>query len=74
MVGRAKYRNHFGASRHLPENLKAGTPEIPWPKVAGIGNILRHDYMDVARDVLWQVVHDNLPPLEKVCRIELART
>jgi len=54
--------------------LKAGTPEIPWPKVAGIGNILRHDYMDVARDVLWQVVHDNLPPLEKVCRIELART
>ena len=54
--------------------MKAGNPEIPWPKVAGIGNILRHDYMDVARDVLWQVAHDKLPPLEKVCRIELART
>jgi uncharacterized protein with HEPN domain len=29
------------ASRHLPDELKARHPEIPWPKVAGIGNVLR---------------------------------
>ena len=61
------------ASRHLPDELKARHPEIPWPKVAGIGNVLRHDYEHVAHDVLWHVVHDDLPPLEKVCREELAR-
>ena len=61
------------ASRRLPADMKGRHPEIPWPKVAGIGNVLRHDYADVAHDVLWHVVHDDLPPLEKVCRAELAR-
>jgi len=60
------------ASRHLPDALKAQHAGIPWPKVAGIGNVLRHDYEHVAHDVLWHVVRDDLPPLEKVCREELA--
>src|SRR5215475_3213371 len=51
------------ASRRLSDELKARHPEIPWPKVAGIGNVLRHDYEHVAHDVLWHVVHD-VPPLE----------
>ena len=60
------------ASRHLTAELKARHPEIPWPKVAGIGNVLRHNYEHVAHDILWHVVHGNLAPLEKVCRDELA--
>jgi uncharacterized protein with HEPN domain len=61
------------ASRHLPNELKARHPNIPWAKVAGIGNVLRHDYEHVAHDVLWRVAFDDLAPLEKVCREELAR-
>jgi|SRR5215469_3655324 len=60
------------ANRRLPDVLKARHPEIPWPKVAGIGNVLRHDYEHVAHDVLWHVVHDDLPELGKICRDELA--
>jgi uncharacterized protein with HEPN domain len=60
------------ASRRLGAGMKSRHPEIPWPKVAGIGNVLRHEYEDVAHDVLWHVVHDDLPALEKVCRAELA--
>jgi uncharacterized protein with HEPN domain len=60
------------ASRRLPAAMKTRHPEIPWPKVAGIGNVLRHEYEDVAHDVLWHVVHDNLPPLKIVCLEELA--
>ena len=60
------------ASRRLSAELKARHPEIPWPKVAGIGNVLRHEYEDVAHDVLWHVVHNDLPTLEKACRDELA--
>jgi len=59
------------ASRRLPDELKARHPGIPWRKVAGIGNILRHDYERVAHDILWHVVRDNLQPLEEVCRAEL---
>ena len=60
------------ASRHLGDELKARHPEIPWHKVAGIGNVLRHDYQRVAHDVLWNVVNNDLSALESVCREELA--
>jgi uncharacterized protein with HEPN domain len=36
------------ASRHLSDELKARHPEMPWPKVAGIVNVLRHEYEHVA--------------------------
>jgi uncharacterized protein with HEPN domain len=62
------------ANRRLPPAMKTRHPEIPWPKVAGIGNVLRHEYEDVAHDVLWHVVHDNLPLLKTVCLDELAAT
>jgi uncharacterized protein with HEPN domain len=59
------------ASRHLTAELKARHPEIPWRKVAGIGNVLRHNYENIAAPVMWSLVHDELPPLERVCRAEL---
>jgi len=36
------------ASRHLTDEMKARHPEIPWQKVAGIGNVLRHKYENIA--------------------------
>jgi uncharacterized protein with HEPN domain len=60
------------ASRHLPDELKVRHPEIPWQKVAGIGNVLRHNYETVAAPVMWKLAHDDLPALDKVCREELA--
>ncbi len=60
------------ASRHLTDELKARHPDIPWEKVAGIGNVLRHDYERIAAPVLWKLVRVDLPILEKACREELA--
>ena len=61
------------ASRHLTPELKARHPEIPWQKVAGIGNVLRHDYESVSAPVMWKLVREDLPQLERACRDELAR-
>ena len=61
------------ASRRLPGDFKAAHPEIPWSKVAGIGNILRHDYNDVASPIIWNLVLSELGPLEQVCRDEKQR-
>jgi uncharacterized protein with HEPN domain len=59
------------ASRRLSADLKDRQSHIPWAKVAGIGNVLRHDYDHVAPDVLWKLAQDDLPALEAACRAEL---
>jgi uncharacterized protein with HEPN domain len=61
------------ASRHLSDKLKARHPETPWRKVAGIGNVLRLDYENISAPVLWKLVQDDLPSLDRVCRAELTR-
>jgi uncharacterized protein with HEPN domain len=60
------------ASRHLDDELKARHPEIPWSKVAGIDNVLRHDYERIAADLLLNLLQDDLLTLETACRNELA--
>jgi uncharacterized protein with HEPN domain len=55
------------ASRKPPgtfRHLKTRHPEIPWRKVAGIGNILRHAYPIVDDSLIWEVVVRDLPRLK----------
>jgi len=59
------------ASRRLPEDLKVKHPEIPWRDIAGAGNIYRHDYEDVAEQLLWRTLQDGLHPLLAVVDGEL---
>lgn len=51
------------ATRHIPDDLTALAPEIPWKQVRGIGNILRHEYHKTSDAIVWPVVTDSLPPL-----------
>jgi uncharacterized protein with HEPN domain len=52
------------ASRAIPDDVKEVRPEIPWRKVAGIGNVLRHGYDAVSNHIIWGVVVDELPKLK----------
>ncbi len=58
--------------RRLSDGLKARHSDIPWPKVAGIGNVLRHEYEDVSPPVLWKVAREDLP-VPEVCRVSPRR-
>lgn len=56
------------AVRALPPALTARYPEIEWPKIAGIGNILRHEYERIDPAIMWDIVTLRLPELEPVIR------
>jgi uncharacterized protein with HEPN domain len=52
------------ASRAIPDELTSACPEIPWRRVRGIGNVLRHDYEGLSDRIIWNVVIDELPRLK----------
>ena len=54
------------ASRHIPEALKAKYPHLPWRAIAGIGNILRHDYPLTKPVEIWLTVVRDLAALKTV--------
>jgi uncharacterized protein with HEPN domain len=61
------------ASRRLTDDLKARNPSIPWKQIASAGNVYRHDYEDVAAEIVWNTVHRALPALETIAEKEIAR-
>jgi uncharacterized protein with HEPN domain len=52
------------ASRRLPQDLKDRHPAIPWPKIAGVGNVLRHDYDVVNNATIWHAATVDIVPLK----------
>jgi uncharacterized protein with HEPN domain len=53
--------------------MKSRYPDIPWPKIAAVGNVLRHEYRRISPPLLWEIGQDHLAPLEAACRAELAK-
>ena len=53
------------ASRHIPADLKAAHPEVPWQNVADIGNILRHAYRAIDPHIMWKVATRDVGPLRR---------
>ncbi len=51
------------ASRHIPDDVKASHSHIPWAKVAGLGNVLRHSYPGVDHEQVWAIVQNELETL-----------
>jgi uncharacterized protein with HEPN domain len=56
------------ASRSLPDDLKALSPDLPWRQIADLGNLLRHEYQRVEPRIIWTIVQDRLGPLETALR------
>jgi uncharacterized protein with HEPN domain len=54
------------AVRSLPPALTARYPQIEWVKIAGIGNVLRHEYERVDPQTMWEIATVKLPELQKV--------
>jgi uncharacterized protein with HEPN domain len=57
------------ACRHIPDDLLVHAADMPWKKIRGIGNVLRHEYHKIADDVIWVVVVENIGPLRSAIEL-----
>ena len=52
------------AAAKIPTEQQREYPELPWPKMVGMRNVLVHNYFNIDLDIVWQVVESELPALK----------
>jgi uncharacterized protein with HEPN domain len=53
------------AARAVTGEFKLTHPEVAWPQIAGMRNILVHHYFGIDLAIVWAVVERDLPVLKQ---------
>lgn len=65
------------ATRHIPRNIRAKYKAVPWAKMAGLRNVLIHEYMGVDLKTVWNImtkrIHELKPSIEDI-KTDLTKT
>jgi uncharacterized protein with HEPN domain len=56
------------AVKKLSEDLKNKNKVIEWKKIAGMRDILIHDYFGVDVNLVWNTIKKDLPELKKIIK------
>ena len=59
------------AARRVSENMRQSLPAIPWAEINGMRNRLVHEYDDVNLNIIWDVVHSEIPSLIKRLQLQI---
>ena len=49
------------AAKHIQAEIKDGHPEIPWRELAGLRDILTHQYFRIDLKRVWRFARNDLP-------------
>jgi uncharacterized protein with HEPN domain len=61
------------ATKRLSDDVRSQHPEVPWRRIAGLRDVLIHDYMGVDLDTVWEITQRQLPQLRKTVDQLLSR-
>lgn len=51
------------ATKRLSKQFCSRHSDVPWRRIAGLRDVLIHDYMGVDINAVWEITQKNLPPL-----------
>ena len=52
------------AVRAIDPAVRAKYPAVPWRQIAGMRNILVHDYFRINQEIVWETVEKHVPTLK----------
>jgi uncharacterized protein with HEPN domain len=56
------------AVKRVPNPIRKNHPSVAWRKIAGLRDRLIHAYFDIDIDIIWDIVHSELPILKTQVR------
>jgi uncharacterized protein with HEPN domain len=54
------------AVKNVPDPIKAKYPKVPWKAMAGMRDILSHQYYTARADILWKTIKERIPQIRPV--------
>jgi uncharacterized protein with HEPN domain len=54
------------AVKRIPEDFRDKYKEIPWKDMAGMRDILIHDYLGINTDVIWKTIKEDIPKVKPI--------
>ncbi len=49
------------ASKNVKNDFREKSPEVPWKEMAGMRDKLIHQYFGVNYEIVWTIIHEELP-------------
>lgn len=56
------------AVRNVPDETRASMPDVPWAPIAGLRNVVVHEYFRVNPDLILDIVEHQLADLAAALR------
>ena len=59
------------AVKNLPESLRVNHPAVERKKIAGLRDVLIHEYFGLDTEIVWDIVQSKVPALDREVRAML---